>query len=502
MATRLFKSIHRKGLILAILFLSCFSYSVWGQDDKFTVDGITYVVTDDNNNYVSVSYTGNLPEDAVESTSENPGGYTATSYTIPSSVTYESTSYEVTGIGDNAFKQCYNVTSITLPNTVTSIGKKAFYHCTSLTEVKMANESEDTPYAGTVTSIDEQMCDSCIALEEFSVLASTDGITTIPVKAFFYCKELSSFDIPASVTTIATQAFQQSGIESADISQVTVLPNYVFYHCPNLQSVILSDNLTSIGTSVFEECTSLSSITTTEKTDPSVIPSSVTSIGYSAFKNCTALTAITIYSTDLDWEEYNNGDNINGNYAFYGCSSLSSVTLEEGLTSIGSYAFYQCSGLTEVTIPSTITEIKHDAFSGCSSLESLTWNAEICYNIGDDAFSNCEDLTTLTIGEDVTKIPQALGDITSLVTINYDAASSEVSFIDNEGSEKDPPLETSLFANCEGLTTVTVGENVTKLPDYLFADCTGITTVNTANTNEVLTEIGKAVFKNCTGIST
>ena len=91
------------------------------------------------------------------------------------------------------------------------------------------------------------------------------------------------------------------------------------------------------------------------------IPSSVTSIGYGAFKGCSGLTSLTIPSgvTSID------------DWVFYGCSGLTSLTIPSSVTSIGGYAFEGCSGLTSLTIPSGVTSIGKCAFEGCSGLTSI-----------------------------------------------------------------------------------------------------------------------------------
>ena len=92
-----------------------------------------------------------------------------------------------------------------------------------------------------------------------------------------------------------------------------------------------------------------------------------------------------------------------GKYAFYGCSSLTSVTIPDGVTTIGSSAFEGCSALEKVTIPDGVTSIGDYAFSGCSSLTSVTIPDSVT-SIGDYAFSGCSALKEVTIPDNVTSI--------------------------------------------------------------------------------------------------
>ena len=83
-----------------------------------------------------------------------------------------------------------------------------------------------------------------------------------------------------------------------------------------------------------------------------------------------------------------------GEYAFYNCSGLTSVTIPNFVTSIGEYAFYYCSGLTSVTIPNSVTSIGYNAFADCSGLTSVTIGNSVT-SIGYDAFRGCSGLTKL-----------------------------------------------------------------------------------------------------------
>ena len=99
-------------------------------------------------------------------------------------------------------------------------------------------------------------------------------------------------------------------------------------------------------------------------------------------------------------------DDVIGNQAFDGCSSLTSLTLPSSVTSIGSSAFSGCSGLTSLTLPSSVTSIEWSAFSGCSGLTSLTLPSSVT-SIGESAFSGCSGLTSLTLPSSVSSIGES-----------------------------------------------------------------------------------------------
>ena len=134
---------------------------------------------------------------------------------------------------------------------------------------------------------------------------------------------------------------------------------------------------------------------------------SVTSIGNYVFWHCSGLTSVTI------------GNSVTsiGNYAFSGCSGLTSITIPNSVTSIGLAAFWDCIGLTSVTIPNSVTSIGGSAFSGCSGLTSITIGNSVT-SIGDYAFSGCSGLTSVTIPNSVTSIGgEAFEGCSSIMTV-------------------------------------------------------------------------------------
>ena len=129
-----------------------------------------------------------------------------------------------------------------------------------------------------------------------------------------------------------------------------------------------------------------------------------------------------------------------GEYAFRGCSGLTSVNIGNSVTSIGRSAFYYCSGLTSVTIPESVTSIERETFSGCWGLTSVTIPNSVT-SIEDGAFSFCRGLTSITIPESVATIGN------------------------------------SAFEDCSGLTSVTIPNSVTSIVSWAFSGCSGLTEV-------------------------
>ena len=139
-----------------------------------------------------------------------------------------------------------------------------------------------------------------------------------------------------------------------------------------------------------------------------------TSIGSSAFSECSSLTSITIPD----------GVTSIGNSAFHDCYRLTSITIPNSVTSIEGWAFHECSNLTSVTIGNGVTSIGMGAFFGCSSLTSITIPDGVT-SIGDNTFTFCSSLTSITIPDSVTSIGQQAFDACSSLTDVYYTGTQE-----------------------------------------------------------------------------
>ena len=280
-------------------------------------------------------------------------GRELTSAIIPEFVAYNGKTYSVTSIGSDAFSDCSGLTSITIPNSVTSIGEYAFSGCSGLTSITIPNR---------VTSIGVGAFYGCSGLTSITI---PNSVTSIGDWAFGDCSGLTSITIPNGVTSIGGGAFNGcSGLTLITIpNSVTSIGKYAFYGCSGLILITIPNSVTSIGGSAFSDCSGLTSIT---------IPNSVTSIGYGAFSYCIGLTSITVENGNTRYDSRNNCNAIieaATNTLIAGCQN---TTIPNSVTSIGEYAFYGCSGLTSITIPNGVTSIGDWAFGFCSGLQKIT----------------------------------------------------------------------------------------------------------------------------------
>jgi hypothetical protein len=312
----------------------------------------------------------------------------------------------VTSIGEYAFAYCSNLISITIPSGMKSIGNYAFDFCYKLVEVfnfSSLNITKESPDNGGV---------GYYALDIYNSKESVSKLHTVDDYIFYVGEAVYLIGYVGTQTELTLP--NKCNNKNYSIYQ------YAFYNRSNLTSITIGSGVNSIGDDAFGNCTNLTRIT---------IPSGVTSIGVDAFSGCYRLveiynlsTSLTVSkglsnngyvgyyakvihtsldeksyltTTDDDFIFYDDGTNCylveyvgsktslilpekfnNKNYeinqyAFADCSSLISITIGSGVTSIGQGAFDLCIGLESIIIPSSMTSIGFEVFSNCSSLENV-----------------------------------------------------------------------------------------------------------------------------------
>ena len=447
--------------ILSLLAVLLCTGVAWADDITYedSSSGLTFTLDTENNTAevaASSSYTGDI--------------------TVPETITYESTTYNVTSIAEKAFASCA-ITSIDIPGTVTSLNNDVFSRCTALTKVTLGEgfttlgstvfwyciTLTDISLPSTLTSIGQQCFDRCYALEEITIPAS---VTTIGDYAFYDCSALTNIEIPGSVTSIGQQCFlHNTSLETLTLNEgLTTIGYAAFYQCYSLTGVTIPSTVTSLGTFAFASCTSLATAAFAEGT-------TLTSIPYACF-NATALTSVTIPAsvTSID------------TYAFCNTQTLSEVTFEEGsaLTSIGQYAFCNCYGIKALTIPENVTTLGTFAFSGCIALETVTFEGNAFTSIPNYCFAEDTVLMSIAIPSTVTSIGQQAFCHCPLTNIELPNGLTELgygAFNENELTEVDIPSSVTTigdycFHGNDDLSEVRIhSESLTTFGQFAFHDC-------------------------------
>ena len=213
---------------------------------------------------------------------------------------------------------------------------------------------------------------------------------------------------------------------------------------------------------------------------------------------------LTISGTGAMTEYRNNSE-----YPWYTYqNSITRVITEEGVTAIGDYAFYNCSKLKSVTLSSTVKEIGVDAFRICESLLNVDTSKGLV-SIGDHAFAGCNVLTAFDTPDTVKDIgPYAFSSCTrlesvilpdSLTNIGEFAFSSCDSLDNIHIPDSITTLNDGVFGRCDSLSSVIIPENITSIGYYAFGYCPELTSVVIFGDVE---SIGDSAFAGCTSLAT
>ena len=324
----------------------------------------------------------------------------------------------VTSIGECAFEECTNVTSISIPDSVTELNEYCFYACESMKSITIPQS---------VTRIADGVFVACEKLTDI-YYGGTDASW----------KHITSWNagLGGNVTIHSTGVFtgkcgdnltwKIDNNEVLTISGTGRIPDYNdpssggnntapwYGYAYQIKKVVLGSGVQNIGNDAFADCYGMTDIT---------IPDGVTSIGDSAFDGCSALTEISIPGTVSSI----------GDSAFYGCSALTEISIPGTVSSIGDSVFSGCSALTEISIPDTVSSIGDSAFSRCSALTEISIPSTVS-SIGSYAFSGCA-LREVEIPQGITSI------------------------------------QTRTFQYCTQLTKITIPDSVTSVEICAFDNC-------------------------------
>lgn len=417
----------------------------------------------------------------------------------------------IIGIGEMAFMDCeISNRTLDIPDTLKKINKYAFEY-SNITELTLPEGleyvSEFAFYYTTIKNLNYS-CKNCVF--EYNYKTEIEGIYKSP---FAYCESLKTINIgesvdvipdfffnsipnletvnfPDHITSLGKGAFAFSGIETIngleELKNIEVIDDYTFYNCKNLTEFDMTGlNVTEIGDYAFAN-SGLVTFNGNGKLE---------SIGDGCFEGCKNLKTVNLGSNTAtvgtsSFLLFRNADFISslsniGSSAFANCTSLAEIEIPDSVKTIGEKAFYGDIALKNVEMSNNVTSVADECFNGCAELDSFVWNAE-SKHIGRLAFANCVNLAEFDFVN--------LEKLYDNSFLNSGVADVQLGEAKDEAASELKEIETQSFMNCDNLTSVGVGGNVTTIKTQAFADCENLETVYIADS---VTEIAADAFDGC-----
>ncbi len=376
---------------------------------------------------------------------------------------------DVTQIGEKAFYDCQNLTSITYPDSITTIGAWAFYGCNRITSVTIP---------ANVTMIGLEAFQGCTNLTK--VINQSKNFSRIEQAPFRDCHNLTSLE----------------GELVSDDHRCLVSEDGVLLLCvtAGLTEYTLPNNVQEVKHSALEYQNDIEKLT---------IPEGVTKFGNFAFANSDSLTEVTIPESITD----------TGSFTFSGCKKLSKLNIYNDI--IGNYEFSNCFSLIDIVIPEQVTIIDDGAFCNCQGIRSITFHDNL-KTIGAWAFDNCA-ITSITIPDSVDTIgDSAFSRCDKLMEFKGKFASGDKVCLINNGRliqvangigkqllDYTIPAEVthigdSVFSGYSNLNSITIPEGVVDIGIEAFTSCSNLIDITIPST---VTNIGTKAFFGCSRIT-
>ena len=473
---------------------------------------------DDSHTYISSSApNGNYFK--IKNISSIPANYFANTTFVVKVILADN----ITTINTRAFKYCKKLEYIYLSDNVERFNDECFYGCINLTRIHIPiklkteytyNQGDKISGASSTITKDgfgDDVFYGCKNLKEFGTYYK--GCVSDDNRCYIHGNEIKFFaqgglseaekeyEIPDNITSIYKYAFKGSGITSISIGKNTQsIGAYAFYGCEELQSITNWDNVKYISPYAFKGCVKLGKISLptylktinnnafencAEMYINTNIPDTVTTIGSYAFSGCT-----NFKYTDGELR-LKNISHINAS-AFYGCSSLNEVYINDEITNIDRSAFERCTSLSIINLPSSLTNIESSAFKGCTSLYSINLPSSLT-NIGSSAFEGCTSLIAVNLPSSITNIESsAFKGCTKLENVRFGE------------STKLKVLSDSIFDGCTSLSSINLPSSLTNIGNSAFNGCRNLwgSIQQSISLPDSITNIGHHAFYGCDSITT
>ena len=390
---------------------------------------------------------------------------------------------KVTVIDEGAFKDCWTITSVVLPDTVTEIREEAFAGCFSLRSVS---------FGSGLRVIGDSAFKQCSVL---SSAALPDSLTTIGAEAFKNCFSLAEVTAGSALTDVAEGAFEGTQWLRRHPDGVIYVGSVVYGYegaVPESGVINIADGTAVINADAFENVPDAAAFS---------FPDSLINI------KGRALDGTAWYAA----KEY--GPVFAGNvlYAFKKLllPTDTAVTVPEGTTGIADGAFEQCNDryyITSVLLPESLKYIGDNAFEGCSGLSHIIIPDGVTH-IGAHAFQDCSDMRQAVLGKGLTSLPDfAFFDCDLLTSVNLggirmigENALSSCGFVALDIPEGVEEVEDYAFSGCSELSMVRLPASLGNISSDAFSGCAALTSLSVAEGNPVYFSSGNCVIERETG---
>ena len=333
---------------------------------------------------------------------------------------------------------------------------------------------------------------------------------------------------------LLSREFQTDENANNSFMNLTSIGQCAFYGCVNTRNVILGEHITNIGTNAFFDCGGSvtvnkyildngfeNALSGNKFTIVHIVPYEVgyeTEIGDGSGEISIRPIAIPSYflSGNNIIEMVRIGTHINytGSHTFENCRNLQEILkISDTVTGIGEWAFYGCQSLTNVTIPDSVVMIGDSAFRSCTSLTSINI-PDSATMLGNYVFSGCTNLQMFD-SNFASEDNRCLIVYNTLLAFAPAGLTGEYTIPNNVSTIGSGTFESCLlssiiipdsvttiedyaFLSCENIITMTIPDSVTTIGDYAFSRCVGLTSINIGNGVET---IGKSVFYNNLNLS-